>query len=63
MKFYGILNDDGEIIKKSFCPDDCDIITALGHFPEPGTRYTTGRGETEQDAEKSAKYSFTNTIN
>lgn len=62
MKFYGILNSDGEIIEKGFCDDNCGIITALGYYPEAGARYVAGKGATEEDAVEAARDCFPITI-
>ena len=58
MRWIGILNDDGKITEEGTCPDNCDIVTALGRETEKGERYIDGKGITEEEAIADARFSY-----
>lgn len=58
MKYYAIIDDDGNHIESGFCPNNCDIVTALGREIKTGERYVVGKGHDEDTAIQDSKESL-----
>lgn len=55
MRYFGLLDENGNVIEEGFCPDNCDFTTAMGRPPKSGDRWIDGQGENEAAAREDAR--------
>ena len=58
MRFFGIIDEEGDVIESGFAPDNCGITTALGREVKKGERYITGQGQDELSAMEASHMTY-----